>query len=201
MGQELTKSLLLHQKAFGIDLSPDDLSQLNTYYKLLLEHNDILHLVAPCGPDEFATRHILESLTMLAYLPQKAKFVDIGSGGGLPAIPCLIVRRDLRALLIESKEKKVGFLRTVFAECELTGRAEAAAKQFSEVTRPRESFISCRALDKFTEKLPQLIKWSGNCPRLFFGGPSLETKLVSEGKRFEKQLMPMSDQRYLFIIR
>src|SRR4051794_9008996 len=110
MREEFIQAIRTHQVAFGIDLSDPAIERLAGYFELLMEHNPLLHLVGPCSPEEFAIRHILESLTLLEYLPQGAKFADVGAGAGLPSIPCLLVREDLSAELIETKEKKTKFL-------------------------------------------------------------------------------------------
>ena len=54
--------------AFELDLSSGTLAQLDAFYSLLTHWNDRLHLVAPCSPEEFATRHVLESLMLLKHL-------------------------------------------------------------------------------------------------------------------------------------
>ena len=201
MSSELINALEAHQEAFGLKLSYGALSKLERFHASVREHNPLLHLVGPCTPEEFAVRHVLESLTMLEHLPEGTSFADVGSGAGLPALPCLIVREDLHAFLIESKEKKATFLRTAIAECEIGDRAEVIAKQFSETPRPQVSFVSCRALDKFTQHLPKLLKWSGGGALLFFGGPALGEELRRHKLRVEEKLMPMSEQRYLFVVR
>lgn len=128
-----------------------------------------------------------------------AKFADIGSGAGFPAMPCLIARGDLRAVLIESKEKKAGFLQTAIAKCELGPGVEVISKQFSETPRPDVSYVSCRALDRFTQHLAKLIKWSGDSTLLFFGGPALRDEMHRLGMTLDERLMPLSEQRYLFV--
>ena len=100
-----------HGRATNSICLRETLAQLGAFYSLLTRWNDRLHLVAPCSPEEFATRHVLESLLLLKHLPQDAKIADIGSGAGLPIIPCLIARADLKATLIESSQKKTVFLR------------------------------------------------------------------------------------------
>ena len=141
------------------------------YYEFVQEHNPLLHLVGPCTPAEFAVRHVLESLTLLEYLPKDAKFGDVGAGAGLPSMPCLIVRPDLHAVLIDSKEKKTTFLRAAAERCNLTDRTRVINKQFAEVTRPHISHVACRALDKFAQKLPQLLKWADGRRAALFRRP------------------------------
>lgn len=199
MREEFIAALKKHQSAFKLDLPGEALERLANYYDLIQEHNPILHLVGPMGTEEFAFRHILESLTLLDYMPFNAKFVDVGPGAGFPSIPCLLVREGMKGVLIESGLKKANFLREVLAKCELQNRVEIINNQFSEVRRPYVSYITCRALDKFTQKLPTLLKWSGDCTLLFFGGPNLGDELQKLGVEFKARLMPMSGQRYLFV--
>ena len=200
MRMEFISALQTHQSAFGIDLTVEQIERLADFYDLVQEHNPILHLVGPSTPEEFAVRHVLESLTLLSFVPPGSRFADVGPGGGFPSVPCLIVRDSLQAVLIESKEKKSGFLQEVLATCEIADRAEIVNRQFSEIQKPDVSYVTCRALDKFTQKLPQLVKWSGFCTLLFYGGPALRDELNRLKLRYTEHLMPMSEQRFLFVI-
>ena len=201
MRKDLISAIVSHQGSFGIDLSNRVVEQLADYYELIQKHSSLLHLVAPCSPEEFAVRHILESLTLLEFLPQNAKVADIGAGAGLPSIPCLMARKDLKVTLIETKEKKAKFLETAIDELKLSDRAAVVNRQFEETDPVNVRFITCRALDKFTEKLPRLIKWSKGRGLLFFGGPALGTEMRKYGLSIEQKLMPLSERRYLFISR
>jgi 16S rRNA (guanine527-N7)-methyltransferase len=189
------EALKSNQSVFEIDLAAETVSGLSAYYSLLTRWNARLHLVAPCSPEEFATRHILESLVLLKHLHQDAKIADIGSGAGLPIIPCLIARPDLHATLVESSQKKSVFLREAL---NTAGRsATIIAKPFEDVAPPDISFVTCRALDQFTEKVPEIIRWA---PRgsslLLFGGGTLRQKLSPETREFR---IPLSDRRFLFV--
>lgn len=199
MKKEFVEAINNYQNAFGLNLTEEKIFALADFYKLVQKHNEILHLVAPCPPEEFATRHILESLTILEFLPENARFADVGTGAGLPSIPCLIVREDLHGVLIESKLKKANFLQEVLAECKLKDRVDIINRQFEEIQKPDVSYVLCRALDKFTHKLPKLLKWSNNCSLLFFGGNNLREELKKFDVKFEEKLMHMSEQRFLFI--
>jgi 16S rRNA (guanine527-N7)-methyltransferase len=190
--QRFEQTLLANMHAFDLELTPDDVDRLRTYYSLLTRWNDRLHLVAPCSPEEFATRHVLESLLLLKHLPHGAKIADIGSGAGLPIVPCLIVRPDLEATLIEASQKKAVFLREAI---HAVGRkATIVAQRFEDIEAPPVEFVTSRALDQFTRQIPVLLTWA---PRgstlLLFGGEEL-----LNGERF---LIPGSEKRYLFFTR
>jgi 16S rRNA (guanine527-N7)-methyltransferase len=192
------QSLISNMGSFDLDLPTETVTLLGDYYSLLTRWNDRLHLVAPCSPEEFAVRHVLESLLLLPRLPQNAGVADIGSGGGLPIIPCLIVRPDLDVTLIESSQKKVVFLRE--ASNRLGLRTTIIAQPFEDVAAPPVSFVTCRALDQFMRKLPALINWA---PRgstlLLFGGETLAEQLRRASVNFEQLLIPKSEKRYLFL--
>ncbi len=199
MRSEFIESIKVHQAAFGLNLIDKQIKTLTDYYVLIQDNNEFLHLVAPMPAEEFAIRHILESLTLLEYLPLNARFADVGAGAGLPSIPCLLVRDDLRAVLIESKVKKARFLEAAVDRLSLAGRVEIVNRQFEETEPGNCQFVTCRALDKFTEKLPRLIKWSMRRQMLLFGGKNLKKTLQDQKIVFAQKLMSMSEQRFLFV--
>lgn len=200
MRNEFVTAISSNQSRFGIKLSDGSIARLADYFDLLQVHNPLLHLVGPSTPKEFAIRHILESLTLLEHLPKNTKFADVGTGGGLPSIPCLVVRDDLKALLIESKEKKTNFLNHVVDSLSLSKQVRVVSRQFQEVDPADCTVVTCRALDKFTQKIPAILRWSKGKRKLFFGGPNLREALVKQGCKVSENLMPMSEQRYLFRI-
>ncbi len=185
--------------AFEIALSTEKIFALARFYELVEKHNPILHLVAPSDAETFVVRHVLESIYAERFLPKNASFADLGTGAGLPAVPLLIARKDLRGVLIEAKLKKAKFLEEVSAECRLQNRAEIFDQQFGELAKPAVEWVLCRALDKFTQKLPRILKWSAGCNLLFFGGNSLGEELEKNDVSFESKLLPLSEQRFLFV--
>lgn len=200
MREEFIDAVRSNLTAFDLTLTDEAVERLADYYQIVQEHNLVLHLVAPCSAEEFAVRHILESLTLLAFLPQNARFADVGTGAGLPSIPCLIVRHDLSAVLIESKAKKAAYLIPAVAQLGIAERAKIVNRQFEEVVTKDFSIVTCRALDKFSEKLPRMLKWAGRRKLLFFGGNALDGALKKARVKFDRRLMPLSEQRYLFAI-
>ena len=196
--EKLGQALNEHASEFGVDLQADDVKRLGLYYELLLKWNSKLHLVAPSPAAEFATRHILESLCLLAHLPLNARVVDIGSGAGLPIIPCLIVRDDLRATLIESSQKKAVFLREALHCARPRDPASVIVARFEETAAPQADFVTCRALDKFQRLLPTLIEWAPDGSELLlFAGASLRRQLAALIPSARVYPLPKSDRRFL----
>src|SRR5204862_5165906 len=106
---------------------------------------------------------------------------------------CLLVRDDLRGVLIESKEKKAKFLGQAVEQLGLAERSQVVDRQFEETDLAGCEYITCRALDKFTERVPRLLKWARRRALLLFGGPNLGEKLESLGIRADRRLMPFSE--------
>lgn len=199
---EFDKALAERAPRFGVGPDEDARSRLGEYFELVSAWNPRLHLVAPCPPEEFAARHVLESLTAVTYIPDGATVLDVGSGAGLPAIPCLVARRDLRAVLVEASRKKAVFLREALSRLDLSERARVVAERFEKVDPPAADCLTCRAIERFTEILPILITWAARVPTLLlFGGEGLGDKLELEGLAFETVRVPESERRFLFVVR
>ena len=196
------EALQAEAASYGVMVSKEALDGLTQYYELLNLWNPRLHLVAPCSPREFATRHVLESLVLLKHLTNGGRVADIGSGGGLPIIPCLIARPNLHAVLIESAQKKAVFLREALTQTGVSRRAKVIGERFENVAAPEVDFVTCRALDRFEEMLPRLFEWAPEkATLLFFGAKRLETEIESLGFSSTTELMPHSQGRFLFVVK
>ena len=183
--EQFRRALVLNSGEFGIEFQSEHIERLIWYYELLLKWNPKLHLVAPCPPEEFAVRHILESLTLLTHLPANARVADVGTGAGLPIIPGLLMRDDLHGVLIESSQRKAAFLKEALRPLKSPDRTQLIIARFEDVPCPDVAFITCRALDKFSELLPKLIDWAPlKTTYLLFAGESLLEQI--------RQLLPVS---------
>ncbi|MFN2576786.1 MAG: 16S rRNA (guanine(527)-N(7))-methyltransferase RsmG [Pyrinomonadaceae bacterium] len=197
---EFRQALEAHAPEFGIALKADHIQRLIDYYELILKWNQRLHLVGPCSSTEFAIRHILESLTLLKHLPVGVMVIDIGSGAGLPIIPCLLVRDDLRATLIESSKRKAVFLHEALRVVAPVERAGLIAARFEEIQPPEAGFLTCRALDRFTTMLPTLLEWAPrNATFLFFAGESVRHEIQTLLRSVIIEHIPQSERRLLLI--
>jgi 16S rRNA (guanine527-N7)-methyltransferase len=199
---EFLRALQTHAAQYGVQPDAESVRRLCEYYEQVNAWNARLHLVAPCSPAEFATRHILESLIAVNYLAADARVADVGSGAGLPIIPCLIVRPDLHATLIEASTKKSIFLRETLRRIVPHSKAVIVNQRFETLAAPAVEVVTCRALDRFTEKFRELVKWSPAASTLlFFGGPSLREQIEAASLAFDSVRLPESERRYLFIVR
>jgi len=197
---EFQDALKTRAPDYGITPTDSTLDRLVKYYELLNAWNPRLHLVAPSSPKVFATRHVLESLLLVNLLPDGALVADIGSGAGLPLIPCLIARPDISAVLIEASKKKAIFLREALSATGVSS-GSVMAERFENIDPPEVDFVTSRALERFEEMLPQLISWAAKpVTLLLFGGEGLGTKIAEIGLPSEKKLIPNSEKRYLFVV-
>jgi 16S rRNA (guanine527-N7)-methyltransferase len=193
-----SQALREHADEFGVELRDDDIERLCSYYSLVMKWNSRLHLVAPCPPEQFATRHILESLLLLRHLPQNARIADVGSGAGLPIIPCLILREDLSAVLIESSQNKGVFLREALRGLTNCKRASLLVARFEETPPPQVHFVTCRAIERFRQVLPRLIEWTPSPGTLLlFAGKALKEQVEGLLPSVHAELIPGSEQRFL----
>ena len=99
----------------GVTVAPDLLAALEVYYRLLESWNAKINLTAldlASMGDEAIDRLLIEPLAAVRHVPAGARrAIDIGSGGGSPAIPMQLARRDLSFTLVEAKIRKSAFLR------------------------------------------------------------------------------------------
>ncbi len=199
---EFADAIKEYAPRYEVQLTDAEIARLREYYEQVMAWNTRLHLVAPCSPAEFATRHVLESLVALAHLTAGAHVADVGSGAGLPVIPCLIVQPDLRATLIESSPKKAVFLREALRRVGAQEMAQVIAERFEKLPTPDVDFITCRALDRFTEMFPKIIEWSPpKSTLLLFGGESLREQIEKLALSYNVISIPESERRFLFIIK
>ncbi|MEL6269792.1 MAG: 16S rRNA (guanine(527)-N(7))-methyltransferase RsmG, partial [Chloroflexota bacterium] len=98
-----------------IELTPEQVTNFNTYESLLIEWNEHTNLTAITEPDEIRVRHFLDSLTIAkaADLSGDLRGIDIGAGAGFPGLPLAIAFENLHMTLLDSVGKKVSFMQHV----------------------------------------------------------------------------------------
>lgn len=153
----------------GVDGAIGD--ALAHYGELLLETNRRFNVSGADSPEELAA-HLIDSLTVVPYV--SGPLVDIGSGGGLPAIP-IAIATGVEITMVESTTKKAAFLEAALATLEVRGRvipqrAELAGRD----PALREQFACATA--RAVSSAPTVLEIS--VPFLCVGG----TALLQRGK-------------------
>ncbi|WP_241613379.1 16S rRNA (guanine(527)-N(7))-methyltransferase RsmG [Rosenbergiella epipactidis] len=109
-------SKLLNQSA--ISLTDQQKQQLVAYVELLDKWNKAYNLTSVRDPQQMIVRHIMDSIVVAPYLRGK-RFIDVGTGPGLPGIPLSIVMPEAEFTLLDSLGKRVRFLKQVQHELKL----------------------------------------------------------------------------------
>ena len=114
-----------------------DAEKAELFYRLavtLTETNKSLNLTAVTDADGVILKHFADSLIALEEIPEGAKVIDVGCGGGFPTFPMAIARPDLNITALDSTEKKINFVRATAKELGLdninaiSDRAEALGR-------------------------------------------------------------------------
>jgi len=137
MSEELTS---LGIEDLGLELSSANIADLELFLQEMGRWNQVHNLTAIEGEKDSVRLHLIDSIAVLPVLRQflkgpSPKIADLGSGGGLPAIPIAILQPEWHLSLIEAIRKKTAFLQHVRGRLKLKNievlceRVENAAVQ------------------------------------------------------------------------
>lgn len=129
--------LLRRASRSNIPLTRDAADRLSDYFELLSRWNRKINLTSLDDPDEAIDRLLLEPVAAARYLPSpSARLMDIGSGGGSPAIPMKTVAPGLRLTMVEAKARKSAFLREAIRHLRLSDTNVETARYEELLARP-----------------------------------------------------------------
>lgn len=133
-------------------MSPESESTLMRHAELLQHWNRRLNLTAITDPAGVVVQHFLDSLAVAPWV-RGGRVLDIGSGGGFPGIPLAVALPQVQFTLLDSRGKRVEFLR--HAAATLGFGNVAVVKARVEDYRPDEKFdtLVCRAFASLEEIL------------------------------------------------
>lgn len=125
---------------YGIKYTDGQLKQLSKFYEMVVETNEKFNLTAITEENDFAIKHILDSVLPMALLPQNASVIDVGAGAGFPSIPLKILRPDLKVTMLDSLNKRVNFLNEVIATLNLKNITAVHSRAEDYALKNREVF-------------------------------------------------------------
>lgn len=128
--------------AVGFDVTTEQAAALTQFVDLLLRWNEVYNLTGVRGADEIVDRHLVESFALRALI-EGTNVADVGSGGGLPGVPLAIAEPQRAFTLIESRAKRVRFLRHVVGELKLKNTTVAHSRaEDLHVERPFDTVLA-----------------------------------------------------------
>lgn len=118
----------------SVDLDDSAAARLERYVALLSLWNRRGRMTAERDASAIVSKHVLDCLAPVPHLPRRGPVVDVGSGAGLPGIVVACVRPDLEIVLLESRRRRVSFLREAIRTIGL-GRVEALEMRAEDAVR------------------------------------------------------------------
>ncbi|WP_416730121.1 16S rRNA (guanine(527)-N(7))-methyltransferase RsmG [Fictibacillus sp. JL2B1089] len=158
-------------KEKGVQLTEKQLSQFETYYNLLVEWNEKMNLTAITEKEEVYLKHFYDSVTAGFYFDfnQDITVCDVGAGAGFPAIPLKIAFPEIKLTVVDSLNKRIGFLQHVVDELGLeeVSLYHDRAETFAHRPEFRQTFdlVTARAvarLSVLSELCLPLVKIGGH---------------------------------------
>ena len=130
--------LLRRSRRAGLSLESALTDQLVSYIELLVRWNRKINLTSITQPDEAIDRLLIEPLLAARHLPlgRPLHLLDIGSGGGSPAIPLTLASPGTRLTMVESKVRKSAFLREAVRHLALESAVVETTRYEELLTRP-----------------------------------------------------------------
>jgi 16S rRNA (guanine527-N7)-methyltransferase len=200
--------LIRRAKAAGLQVQPRLVDALETYLDLLTLWNRKVNLTAlPLEEptDETFDRLFIEALAAARTVDDSwTPWIDIGSGGGSPAIPLKLVKPTLDLTLVESKARKAAFLREVVRELGLI-RTSVETSRFEELaSRPKAEaptgLLTIRAVriePKLIKSMARMLRPGG---RLLTFQPSPGTAMLDGFRAPSSTILHISRSRPMYLI-
>ncbi|MGB2078893.1 MAG: 16S rRNA (guanine(527)-N(7))-methyltransferase RsmG [Vibrio sp.] len=152
----------LDQLIAQTDLTVSDLQkeQLVGYVMLLNKWNKAYNLTSVRDPMDMLVRHILDSIVVSPYL-QGSRFIDVGTGPGLPGIPLAIMNPDFEFVLLDSLGKRIRFIKQVLHELKITNVQPVQSRV--EEYQPEIGFDG--VISRAFASISDMVSWCHHLPK------------------------------------
>lgn len=144
-------------RQLGVELSEQQHAQLLAYLALLIKWNKAYNLTAVRDPDEMVSRHLLDSLSVMPFIHSDTqRWLDVGSGGGMPGIPLAILHPQKHITVLDSNGKKTRFLTQVKMELKLDNLNVIHSRV--EEVQPEQPF--CGIISRAFSSMENFTNWT-----------------------------------------
>lgn len=204
---DLQQQLTALLRSTDIRLTDQQKQQLTGYVEMLHKWNKAYNLTSVRQPEQMLVRHIMDSIVVEPHLTG-SRFIDVGTGPGLPGVPLAIVRPESHFVLLDSLGKRVRFLKQVQHELGLTNIEPVQSRVEEYQGEPFDGVIS-RAFASLDDMLSRCHHLPASGTGRFFAlkgsVPEEELTRLPAGISLvsvEKLVVPQLDeQRHLVILK
>lgn len=193
----MRETLIQLADQMGLSLSDLQLQQFETYAKLLVEWNEKMNLTGITEPTEIARKHFIDSLVGYEEIKSKidaaqkkgnkVRLIDVGTGAGFPGLPIKILFPEIELTLLDSLQKRIGFLQAVGSACNLEGveYLHGRAEEVAQNAEYREKYDI--AVARAVANLPVLMEYCSGYVKtggyfMAYKGPTLTEEMANSKK-------------------
>lgn len=145
----------------GLSLNAVQIERLLAYQALLQKWNKSYNLTAISDPQQMLSHHLLDSLSITAWIKPQAKVLDVGTGAGLPGFPLAIALPESRWWLLDSNGKKTRFIQQALAVCAINNAVvvKSRAEDYHAI-EPFDVIVSraCAPLEVLVQSVAHLVR-------------------------------------------
>ncbi len=155
------ETLIAGLEELGLLFGPEQIDRMSSHYRALVHTNKTMNLTRITDPTKAAVKHYVDSLAPLVWaeeeadLPFDVRVLDVGTGGGFPAVPLAATELEWTFTAIDSTAKKIAFLREFINRMEIANlEAIPARSEHWNAPRPFELVIM-RAVGRLAKCITQ----------------------------------------------
>lgn len=176
----LTAHLKHRCELMQLDLNNAQYEQLIAYLQLMMKWNKSFNLSAIRDPFEAVDKHLVDSLSLMPLISQNTRYLDIGSGAGLPGIPLSITFPNSSFIMVDSNGKKTRFIQQAILSLKLNNASVIHSRIEQLPATVEFDIVMARALGT----LRQMLEWLGD--RVIGGRQLLAMKGVYPQQEIEE---------------
>ncbi|QYJ82457.1 16S rRNA (guanine(527)-N(7))-methyltransferase RsmG [Shewanella aegiceratis] len=140
--------------------TPKQKQQLLDFVAMLAKWNKAYNLTSVRDPEQMLIRHIMDSLAASPHLVGE-RFIDVGTGPGLPGIPLAIMNPDKKFVLLDSLGKRIRFQKQVQFELAIGNISSVESRV--EAYQPEEKFDG--VLSRAFASIQDMLQWCHHLPK------------------------------------